>query len=192
MNSQEYGRIRIYSGNPNIYPAGESPSSGVAQPSRSTVGYVNTALVHEIGRQTAAHQQFVGFFLVASAVGGGQIGYLGGPLLVNSVAWSMLLQKNLSEEHSDDPGEIEGATKPSLEIRDAIRGQKNINEITPEEREAAANYYEEAAQRTSGINREAGRLYNLERARYCREGGPVPPGTLIEFKERMGLGPAHE
>jgi hypothetical protein len=32
-----------------------------------------------------------------------------------------------------------------------------------------------------------GRLFNLERARYLREGGPVPPGTLNEFKARMGI-----
>lgn len=59
--------------------------------------------------------------------------------------------------------------------------------MTQEEREAAAAVYEQIAQMTSGANQEAGRLYNLERAKFLRgEVDRIAP-TLPIFKIEKGL-----
>lgn len=83
------------------------------------------------------------------------------------------------------------ATKqPSRVVKDVVAGRKPLGALSRTEREGAARFYEQAAERagsTKGINAESGRAYNLERARYLREGGPTPPGTLNSFKARQGL-----
>ncbi len=76
---------------------------------------------------------------------------------------------------------------PNSDVREAVKTGKGLDALSSQERETAAKFYEEAAQRTTGINKESGRLFNLERARYLREGGPTPPGTLNEFKARLGI-----
>jgi hypothetical protein len=73
-------------------------------------------------------------------------------------------------------------------ISAVLRGKQPLNTLSRVEREAAARYYERIAREgTTGKFAEAARQYNLERARYLREGGPVPPGTLREFMQRKGL-----
>ena len=54
--------------------------------------------------------------------------------------------------------------------------------MTAIQREAAARFYEQQAARVTGRFSEAARKLNLERARYLREGGPVPPGKIHRFK----------
>lgn len=83
------------------------------------------------------------------------------------------------------------ATKqPSRVVKDVVAGRRPLGVLSRTERESAARFYEQAAERagrTKGINAEAGKAFNLERARYLREGGPTPPGTLNSFKARNGL-----
>src|SRR5215217_1939035 len=59
--------------------------------------------------------------------------------------------------------------------KDVVRngGRERMTAI---EREAAARFYEREAARVAQKYAEAARRLNLERARYLREGGPVPPG----------------
>ncbi|HEX2270745.1 MAG TPA: hypothetical protein VHH35_14460 [Pyrinomonadaceae bacterium] len=73
-------------------------------------------------------------------------------------------------------------------ISAVLKGKQPLNTLSRAEREAAARYYERVAREgTKGKFADAARQYNLERARYLREGGKVPPGTLREFMQRKGL-----
>jgi len=57
-----------------------------------------------------------------------------------------------------------------------------VEKLTAIEREAAARFYEMKAAEVRGPLAEAARRLNLERARYLREGGVVPPGKIHRFK----------
>jgi hypothetical protein len=54
--------------------------------------------------------------------------------------------------------------------------------MTATQREAAARFYEKEAARVGQKYADAARRLNLERAKYLREGGPIPPGTIHRFK----------
>jgi RHS repeat-associated protein len=70
-------------------------------------------------------------------------------------------------------------------VNKVLQGDKPLSALTGQQRAAAANYYETIADQVGGrFSREA-RLFNLERARYLREGGEIPPGTLPKFIERL-------
>jgi RHS repeat-associated protein len=70
-------------------------------------------------------------------------------------------------------------------VEAVLKGKEALQELAPEIREAAARYYDRVAQVVGGKYAEAARLFNLERARYLREGGAVAPGTLPEYMKRM-------
>jgi len=65
-------------------------------------------------------------------------------------------------------------------VKDVIEhgGRERLSAV---EREAAARWYEQTAARVKGSFQEAGRKLNLERARYLREGGPLP-GKIHKYK----------
>lgn len=70
----------------------------------------------------------------------------------------------------------------------AFENNALLAKMTPEARAAAARAYEAIAARTSdNVNAEAGRLYNLERAKFLRgEVDRIAP-TLPKFKLEKGL-----
>ena len=69
--------------------------------------------------------------------------------------------------------------KPTTE--NVLKGEIPLDSLTPEERELAARFYRATADETVGIYKEDATLYNIERARYLREGGTPPPRTLPLF-----------
>jgi hypothetical protein len=73
-------------------------------------------------------------------------------------------------------------------INDVFRGRSPVSALEalgPGRREAAIAFYRQVAGATQGKFAEAARLFNLERARFLEQGGPLPPGTLMEFMERL-------
>jgi RHS repeat-associated protein len=65
-------------------------------------------------------------------------------------------------------------------VKDVLEngGRERLSTI---EREAAARWYEQTAKRVKGSLQEAARKLNMERARYLREGGPLP-GKIHKYK----------
>jgi hypothetical protein len=82
------------------------------------------------------------------------------------------------------PKAIEGSRRL---VEGALKGRESLSKISPATRERAAQFYEEMANHTVNTLANPARLFNLERARYLREGGSVPPGTLPEFIKRTTL-----
>jgi RHS repeat-associated protein len=84
------------------------------------------------------------------------------------------------------PKAIEGQRKL---IESVVKGKESLDKLTPRVRELAARHYEQIARNVRGNLAEQARAFNLERARYLREGGPTPPGTLPKFIERTNQPP---
>jgi RHS repeat-associated protein len=80
------------------------------------------------------------------------------------------------------PKAIEGSRRL---IESVLRTGERLEELTPAIREKAAQYYDQVAELVGGKHAEMARLFNLERARFLREGGLIPPGTLPEFIKRV-------
>ena len=66
-----------------------------------------------------------------------------------------------------------------------LKGKLSRDALTPAQRELAAQYYREVAQRTTGAHAGPAHLYNLERARYLEQGGTLIPPTLPQFIDTL-------
>lgn len=64
-----------------------------------------------------------------------------------------------------------------------------INRRVQLQKGRAADAYDVVARTVSEPRTPDSQAFNLEHARYLREGGPVRPGTLDEFLQRMGIQP---
>jgi hypothetical protein len=80
------------------------------------------------------------------------------------------------------PKAIEGSRRL---VDSVLKGKEDLGKLTTAEREQAANYYEELSKHVVGTLADAATTFNLERARYLREGGAIPPGTLPQFINRI-------
>jgi hypothetical protein len=79
---------------------------------------------------------------------------------------------------------------PSKTLKDAataaFRDNAKRAEMTPEEREEAAQWYVQIAEQTVGTHAELARLYNLERAKFLRgEVLRIAP-TARQYGEEIG------
>jgi RHS repeat-associated protein len=82
------------------------------------------------------------------------------------------------------PAAIEGSRRA---VEAVLKGSEDLETLDPEVREQAASFYEDVAANVGGKLETEARAFNLERARYLREGGRVAPGTLPKFIERLKI-----
>jgi len=68
----------------------------------------------------------------------------------------------------------------------AFRDNSRLAEMSPEEREQAAQGYEQMAQEMVGTQAELARLYNLERARFLRGQVSRIAGRARDFGAEIG------
>jgi hypothetical protein len=68
----------------------------------------------------------------------------------------------------------------------AFRDNSKRAGMTPEEREEAAQWYEQIAEQTMGTHAGLARLYNLERAKFLREEVNQIAPTARQFGEEIG------
>ena len=68
----------------------------------------------------------------------------------------------------------------------AFRDNSRLAELSPEERELAAQGYEQIAQQTVGTQAELARLYNLERARFLRGQVSRIASRAQDFADEIG------
>ncbi len=70
-------------------------------------------------------------------------------------------------------------------INKIFNGKAPLSALSMEQRISAAQYYERIAGQVGNRFESEARLFNLERARYLREGGEIPPGSISQFIERL-------
>ena len=79
----------------------------------------------------------------------------------------------------------------SRQIKDrataAFIDNTQLKQMTPEERELAAQFYELVADHTVGTRAELAKLYNLERARFLRGEVDYIAPIALKFAEERGL-----
>ncbi len=68
----------------------------------------------------------------------------------------------------------------------AFRDNSRLAEMTPEDREAAAQQYEELANQMVGVQAELARTYNLERAKFLRGQVDQIAHSAPDFAEQIG------
>ena len=73
-------------------------------------------------------------------------------------------------------------------VEAVLKGKAPLNSLTPEERKAAAEFYRQVADRTTGRFAREARLYNLARAEYLEGTRASLPPTLPEFIKDMQQG----
>ena len=67
----------------------------------------------------------------------------------------------------------------------AFRDNRRRDQMTPEQREASAQAYEQISELTIGINADLARLYNLEHAKFLRGEIEQIEATARQFGERI-------
>ena len=72
----------------------------------------------------------------------------------------------------------------------AFRDNSKLADMTSQEREQAAQAYEEMAQQMVGTQAELARLYNLERARFLRGQVSRIAGRALDFAKEVGYSAA--
>ena len=72
-------------------------------------------------------------------------------------------------------------------VTDVLKDKRPLSDLTAEEREIAAKYYEETvAKNVGGKLQDWAEKFNQARAKYLREGGDHPGTTIYEFIEKQG------
>ncbi|HLX61670.1 MAG TPA: hypothetical protein VKX17_10345 [Planctomycetota bacterium] len=81
------------------------------------------------------------------------------------------------------------ATKLKLAANQAFQDNRKLTDMSAEDREKAACFYESVAATARGSQANLARLYNLERARFLRGEIPRIAPDAVEFGVEIGYTP---